>query len=62
MRNSLESVFEPTLIYFFLFLLLNKIIGPDLEATFKAMRSGKVTDEQVRSLMTVFETSGTQKS
>lgn len=32
--------------------------GPDLEATFKAMRSGKVTDEQVRSLMTVFETSG----
>jgi hypothetical protein len=32
--------------------------GPDLEATFKAMRSGKVTDEQVRSLMSVFETSG----
>ena len=26
------------------------------------MRSGKVTDEQVRSLMTVFETSGTQES
>jgi len=34
------------------------LAGPDLEATFKAMRSGKVTDEQVRSLMSVFETSG----
>merc|ERR1719232_1650788 len=32
--------------------------GPDLEATLKAIRSGKVTDEDVNKLMQVFETSG----
>ena len=32
--------------------------GPDLEATLKAIRSGKVTDEDVSKLMQVFETSG----
>lgn len=32
--------------------------GPDLEATLKAIRSGKVTDEDVGKLMQVFETTG----
>ena len=33
-------------------------LGPDLEATLRAIRSGKVTDEDVNKLMSVFETSG----
>merc|ERR1719400_2697898 len=49
-KDVLESIFTAA--------LEQGDIGPDLEATFKAMRSGKVTDEQVRTLMTVFETSG----
>merc|ERR1712051_914031 len=49
-KDVLESIFTAA--------LEQGDVGPDLEATFKAMRSGKVTDEQVRSLMTVFETSG----
>jgi len=32
--------------------------GPDLETTLKAIRSGKVTDEQVSNLLKVFDTSG----
>lgn len=34
-------------------------LGPDLEATLRAIRSGKVTDEEVGKLMSVFETTGT---
>ena len=33
-------------------------LGPDLEATLRAIRTGKVTDEEVNKLMTVFQTSG----
>ena len=32
--------------------------GADLEETLRAIRSGKVTDEDVNKLMTVFNTSG----
>ena len=44
----------------FFFFTSNTIIGPDLEATLKAIRSGKVTDEEVNRLMQVFDTSGTK--
>ena len=36
-------------------------IGADLDATLRAIRSGKVTDEEVNKLMTVFHTSGNFK-
>jgi hypothetical protein len=37
-------------------------IGADLEATLRSIRSGKVTDEDVNKLMTVFHTSGVVSS
>ena len=40
------------------FLTLFNYLGADLDATLRAIRSGKVTDEEVNKLMTVFQTSG----